>query len=69
MDGIVIETEKEAESASIQAQLAEAVSRLTEEAFRTEDWVFATKKQIQETYPIPSAFEAYVKEVTGINER
>ena len=69
MEGIVIETKKEAESASIQAQLAEAVSRLTEEAFRTEDWVFATKKQMKETYPIPSAFEAYVKEVEGINER
>lgn len=69
MEGIVIETEKEAESASVQTQLAEAVSRLTEETFRTEDWVFATKKQMKETYPIPSAFEAYVKEVEGINER
>ena len=28
-----------------------------------QDWAFATPQELQEKYPIPSAFEAFVREI------
>ena len=66
MEGITIETE-EAEVGLPERLLAQ-VQRLTEGAAE-EDWVFVTAEQMRETYAIPSAFEAYVKEVGKIQEQ
>ena len=60
MEGITIETDQTEEG--IPEQLIAQVRRLTE-TMPDENWVFVTPSELQETYAIPSAFEAYVREV------
>ncbi len=62
MEGVRIETE---ESQDWEARLTALVQGLTggSKADAAADWVFVTPEELQETYPVPSAFETYVKEV------
>ena len=60
MEGIRIEAE---EASDTPEGLAELVCRLTGDT----DWVFVTPEELRETYPVPSAFEVYVKEVLHEN--
>jgi len=61
MEGIEIETKKT--EGNIPERLTELIGHLTGEDRTPEDWVFATRQEMRETYPIPSAFEAYVKKI------
>ena len=62
MEGARIETE---ESQDWEERLTALVQGLTGYSITSpaDDWVFVTPEELQETYPVPSAFEAYVKEV------
>lgn len=62
MEGARIETE---ESQDWEARLTALVQGLTGGSITSpaDDWVFVTPEELQDTYPVPSAFEAYVKEV------
>ncbi len=62
MEGIRIESE---ESLDMQECLPALVRRLT--GGSDADWVFVTPEELRETYPVPSAFEVYVKEVLHEN--
>lgn len=62
MEGIRIEAE---ESPGMQERLTSLTRRLT--GASEEDLVFVTPEELRETYPVPSAFEVYVKEVIHEN--
>ena len=61
MEGIKIEITDESEDR--RERLKAFVQHLTGEGEVPSEWIFATPQEIQEIYPIPSAFEAYVKEI------
>ena len=61
MEGIKIEITDESEER--RERLKEYVRHLTGEEETAPDWMFVTPQEIQEIYPVPSAFEVYVKEV------
>ena len=61
MEGIRIEAD--VTEPGLAEGLTEAICRLTESSDGKENWVFVTPEQMRENYPIPSAFEVYVKEV------
>lgn len=74
MEGIVIETEDTQETEErllaaagrIQATEGEAVS---EQRTTLSDWVFVTRSELREAYPVPSAFEVYRNEVIKAEEQ
>ena len=63
MEGIVIETE--AGDSATKNRLIQEAGKLTGTEPTAEDWAFVTPRELRETYAVPSAFEAYVKEVMG----
>lgn len=62
MEGIRIEVQNREEMTE-QEHLEYWRQQLAEGPEEQERWVFATVKEMKEKYPIPSAFEAYVKEI------
>lgn len=62
MEGIRIEV-RNREEMTEQEHLEYWRQQLAEGPEEQERWVFATVKEMKEKYPIPSAFEAYVKEI------
>lgn len=62
MEGIRIEVQNREEMTE-QEHLEYWRQQLAEGPEGQERWVFATVKEMKEKYPIPSAFEAYVKEI------
>lgn len=62
MEGIRIEVQNRKEMTE-QEHLEYWRQQLAEGPEEQERWVFATVKEMKEKYPIPSAFEAYVKEI------
>ena len=62
MEGIRIEVQNR-EKMTEQEYLEYWRQQLAESPEEQERWVFATVKEMKEKYPIPSAFEAYVKEI------
>ena len=62
MEGIRIDVQNREEMTE-QEHLEYWRQQLAEGPEEQERWVFATVKEMKEKYPIPSAFEAYVKEI------
>lgn len=68
MEGLRIEAEDA--DGQMAERLFAAMRRLAEEkepAPRTDEWIFASPEEMKEKYPMPSAFEAYCKEVYDEN--
>ncbi len=67
MEGIWIEAEDAGEKA--QERFIQMMRRLTgeKELVQTDEWLFASPEEMQKKYPMPSAFEAYYKEVYDEN--
>ncbi|MGN1084331.1 MAG: NUDIX domain-containing protein, partial [Lachnospiraceae bacterium] len=67
MEGIWIEAEGTGEK--VQERLIQMMRRLTgeKESAQTDEWLFASPEEMQKKYPMPSAFEAYYKEVYDEN--
>lgn len=64
MEGIWVEAENSGKD--ISARLIETMRRLggrKESAEEADEWLFASPEEMKERYPMPSAFEAYYKEV------
>ncbi len=84
MEGIVIETEKPEDDtperlmAMIQRMTEQRGDKTgktgkgktsVESAIDKENWAFVTRQELRDTYPVPSAFEVYVKEVLKQEEQ
>lgn len=68
MEGLRIEAEDVC--GEMPERILEAMHRLTggkEAVQRADEWIFASTEEMKEKYPMPSAFEAYCKEVYDEN--
>lgn len=64
LNGMTSEERQNGVSAAVRRAIRETMSRDAEDATEhASDWAFVTLQEVQETYPIPSAFEAYLKEL------
>ncbi len=57
------------EEVSVAKTLRTDTVETVQAADKNDDWAFVTRQELRETYPVPSAFEAYVKEVLKTEEQ